>query len=392
MLIAKRTTVLPEVDLRAGSPTLIQSNKDRYEFKKTLGEGAVGEVELARDNDIHRMVAIKRLKKSLHSPSTLLRFAEEIRTVGSLEHPNIIPIHDVGVDEEGRYYFVMKHIQGVTIEHIIERLQAGDAEYHAKYSFEYRARICMEILRAMQFAHSHGVIHRDLKPANIMVGPFGEVVVMDWGIAKRIRQITPPNAQIQGFLDQLDHDIAQRLEADGGSRERLFQTRNDTLLGTPMYMSPEQALGHNDKLDERSDIYSLFVVFYEFLTLHHYLEGAASLEELLRGILQREPKNPLLNRHTTQPPIPADLHWFLLWGFQKDPAKRPQTIAEIIHRLQRIEDGYAHIQCPVTLNKRAATGFAHFINRHPVLSTLSTLFAATLMLGGCAFFVLLFLP
>ncbi len=150
-----RTTVLPRVELVGEQPHVVADGKVRYELSRRLGEGGVGEVVMARDNDIDRDVAIKRLRPELQgSHSTVLRFAEEVRTVGKLEHPNIVPIHDVGIHENGEYFFVMKYVQGETLETIIEKLAAGDHEYHARYPIERRVQIMMGILDAIAYAHA----------------------------------------------------------------------------------------------------------------------------------------------------------------------------------------------------------------------------------------------
>ena len=168
------------------TPKVKPSERQRFEELGLLGEGGMGEVVLAMDHDIARQVSLKRLPENCDL-GRVLRFAEEIRTVGQLEHPNIVPVHDVGVDSAGRYYFVMKHLRGETLESIIARLKAGDAAAHARFTMEVRIQIFLSVLNAMAYAHQQGFIHRDLKPANIMVGPYGEVTVMDWGLAKRIR-------------------------------------------------------------------------------------------------------------------------------------------------------------------------------------------------------------
>jgi serine/threonine protein kinase len=180
---AARTTVLPHV---AGDGTRVElslESRSRYEPTKLLGAGGMGEVVLVSDHDIDRKVAVKRLLPELTDPALLARFVDEIRTVGRLEHPNIVPIHDVGVDELGRYFFVMKYVEGETLESIIEKLRAGNPEYLARYSTEVRIEIFLGLLHALQYAHAQGVVHRDIKPANVMVGRFGEVVLMDWVIA-----------------------------------------------------------------------------------------------------------------------------------------------------------------------------------------------------------------
>jgi serine/threonine-protein kinase len=191
-----RSTVLPRVESTTGRLQIVTSDRHRYEELRMLGEGGMGEVLAARDNDIERTVAVKRLKPGVQAASTLARFVDEIRTVGRLEHPNIMPIHDVGVDEQGQYYFVMKYLDGETLENIIEKLRDGDPVYLRRYPFERRVELFVGILEAIAYAHGHHIIHRDIKPANIMVGPYGEVMVMDWGLAKPIggRDLELPEA------------------------------------------------------------------------------------------------------------------------------------------------------------------------------------------------------
>src|SRR5262249_34878051 len=152
--------------------TLSAEVRSRYEAEKLLGVGGMGEVVLVRDQDIERKVAVKRLLPELNDPSVVARFADEIRTVGRLEHPNIVPIHDVGVDELGRYFFVMKYVEGETLESIIDKLRARDPAYVAKYSVEARIELFLGVLHALEYAHAQGIIHRDVKPANVMVGRY----------------------------------------------------------------------------------------------------------------------------------------------------------------------------------------------------------------------------
>ncbi|MEI8257044.1 MAG: protein kinase, partial [Deltaproteobacteria bacterium] len=182
-----RTTVLPRVIVSDGGPQWGADSRPRYEKLKNLGEGGMGEVALVEDHDIERKVAVKKLRAEMQGTSALLRFAEEIKVIGRLEHQNIIPIHDVGIDEQGQHYFVMKYVSGDTLEGVIEKLREGAPEYRKRFTFEHRTQVFVSICQALRYAHAQGIIHRDIKPANIMVGPFGEVTVMDWGLAKKIR-------------------------------------------------------------------------------------------------------------------------------------------------------------------------------------------------------------
>jgi eukaryotic-like serine/threonine-protein kinase len=345
-----RSTVLPRAAHAGPQPELVHEEQPRYETERTLGEGAMGEVVCARDNDIARRIAIKRLRGEVRSsPAALLRFVDEIRTVGRLEHPNIVPIHDVGVDERGDYFFVMKYVDGETLEDIIDKLAAGDAATHARYGFEARTRIFLGILEAIAYAHERGVIHRDLKPANIMVGKFGEVVVMDWGIARRV-----------GSEDSAAGDAAI-------PAHRLHATRVGSLIGTPAYMAPEQARG--EPATERSDIYSLCVVLHELLCLEHYLADIESVDALLEAVGTRPAPLATLVKSPHQPPVPADLAWYVRRGLAKDPLQRYASVREMIDRLERRSEGLVPVQCHLTFTKRVAAGALRLVDRHPMLYT-----------------------
>jgi serine/threonine-protein kinase len=163
----RNTTVLPQVEGLGDTVQLKARSETRYQHLKRLGAGAMGEVNLALDNDIGRTVAVKQLITRTQNPAGVARFIEEIRTIGQLEHPNIVPIHDVGVDEQGQIFFVMKHIDGETLETVLSRLEERHPDYLERYTIDYRIEVFLGLLRALQCAHAKGVIHRDIKPAKI---------------------------------------------------------------------------------------------------------------------------------------------------------------------------------------------------------------------------------
>jgi serine/threonine protein kinase len=385
-MVMGRTTILPRIELRGSRVELAHEVGTRFEPVQTLGQGAAAEVMLVKDRDIDRLVAVKRLRTDKHDPHSLARFVEEVRTTGQLEHPNIAPLHDVGRDENGQYYLVLKHVEGETLESIIEKLAAGDAAYHRRFTFEYRALVFRDILRAIEYAHSRGIIHRDLKPANIMIGPNGEVTVMDWGLAKKIRRgtgdVTPPSEELRAQLDTVELKAADEQARAAGTSSRVFATEHGSILGTPAYMAPEQALGRNDQVDERSDIYSLAALFYRFLTLHHYIPLKRTVAEMLQAVVHEEPLEATPRsfvEHGPQPVVPRELSMIVKRGLAKDPASRHQSVHDMIEELQRCFEGRHCVVCIPTLVKRTGSALRRGIDGRSELTigaTAGAIFAA----------------
>ncbi|MEZ4475395.1 MAG: serine/threonine-protein kinase [bacterium] len=352
---ADRASVLPQVIDEGGALRLARSEGPRYAPVRLLGRGGMGEVDLAEDRDIGRAVAIKRLIPQDRNAGAIARFAEEVRTIGRLEHPNVLPIHDVGVDADGRYFFVMKYLEGETLEAIITRLRAGDPATQARYDVARRVEIFLGVLRALEFAHAHGILHRDIKPANVMVGAHGEVVLMDWGVAGPVRR--------GGAAPAFDPEATVPTTAEDG---RLWTTRIGDLVGTPQYMSPEQALGHNDTLDERSDLYAACVLLHELLGLVHRHAEHKTLMAVLMAVHRTEaPSAHTLVAAGPAPRegIPAPYAHLLHRGLQRDPAQRWQSASELIAEVEAIQRGEARVQCPVTLAHRIVASVQHFLDR-----------------------------
>ncbi|HEY5242774.1 MAG TPA: serine/threonine-protein kinase [Polyangiaceae bacterium] len=345
-----RSTVLPRVERTGDGATLVSMARPRFETRRSLGQGGIGEVVAAMDQDIGREVAIKRLRGDVQGAAAVARFVDEIRTVGALEHPNIVPIHDVGVDDDGSLYFVMRCVQGETLESVIERLAAGDPLAHAQWTHERRVHVFRQLLDAVAFAHERGYVHRDIKPANIMVGHWGEVFLMDWGIAKPVGAPDIPSPS------------TGTASATG---ERVTSTHVGSVLGTPAYMSPEQARG--EPVDARSDVYSLCVLLHELLGLKHYLDHCTTVEAVLDGVQHAHAAAPSFIPSPHQAPAPMDMSWYVRKGLAKEPARRYQSAREMIERLDAREEGLVPVQCPVTFSKRMMREQIRFIDRHPML-------------------------
>ena len=214
----------------------------KYEVIEKIGQGGMAAVYRARDRDLDREVALKVLFATDASPAATVRMEQEARIIARLEHPGIVPVHDAGILPDGRVYYTMKLVHGNRLD---EYADAGSSIAEILHIFE---KIC----QAVAFAHAHGVIHRDLKPENIMVGPFGEVLVMDWGVAKLLHNPAP-----RGDAAQLPVDSSSP-QQDG--------TVNGTIVGTPGYMAPEQSQGLVDLANQRTDVFGLGAILHFLLT------------------------------------------------------------------------------------------------------------------------------
>jgi serine/threonine-protein kinase len=373
---AARSAVLPRTRApEDASAAADVPDQPRYERIRPLGEGGMGEVVLALDHDIERKVAIKRLRPEVRSPGALLRFAEEVRAVGQLEHPGIAPVYDVGIDEEGHHYQVMKYLEGETLEAIIEKLKAGDPAARARFSHAYRAQVFAAVLEAVSYAHDRGLVHRDLKPANVMVGPHGEVTVLDWGIAKRA-----------GAPEPAPFTAAQA--AAPLTERRLIETQQGAILGTPMYMSPEQAVGDGAAVGPRSDVYSLAVMFWELMSLHHPLEDKESIEDILAALTGKEIPTTWFHLTRTWTGAPCEWAWFARKGMRKDPGQRFASATEMLAELRKVQRGDIAVDCHVTLVKRGIHEADGWINRHAIVFNLLTLLVVLGSIAGLVWLAL----
>jgi eukaryotic-like serine/threonine-protein kinase len=227
---------------------------DRYEGTLTLGRGGMGDVLLAHDHRIGRAVAIKVSRLAADAPDAghiLRRFIREARIQGQLDHPAVVPVYDLGVRPDGTVFFTMKRIRGVTLDAALAALRGGDPAA-ARWTRRRLLTAFLAVCQAVELAHARGVVHRDLKPGNMMLGDYGEVYVLDWGVASLASDPAPGSSGLRAAAP------------DGTGDDDL--TITGTFLGTPGYMPPEQACGH--PVDARADVYALGAVLFEILTWH----------------------------------------------------------------------------------------------------------------------------
>lgn len=256
----------------------------RYSLGDEIGKGGMGSVRRVWDSDLCRDLAMKVTRddaSSLGSSARLTRFLQEAQVTSRLDHPGIVPVHELGVDPAGRVYFTMKLVKGKTFAEVLALVHEGAEGWTQTRALGVIQRVC----EAMAYAHEKGVLHRDLKPANVMVGEFGEVYVMDWGLARLFGR-TPAR---EGDAPIQDLPEPRRVE-----RESPVFTRDGQVMGTPAYMPPEQAAGRIEDLGPHSDVYAVGAILYHLLAGHppHELRTTAS-ESTTQTEARIRPPDPL---------------------------------------------------------------------------------------------------
>lgn len=300
-----------------GAPLQPKIDVERFEDRGLIGRGAMGEVRLVRDRVLGRELARKELRADLvGSESLLARFHREARITARLQHPGMVPVHDVGLLPDGRPSYMMREVRGETLERLIDALHGRTAGIE-RPSLRRVVDIVLRAAETVAYAHSRGVIHRDLKPANLMVGDFGAVVVLDWGLAR------------DEHGDDHEHEQAWSSSS--------AETQAGWVLGTPAYMPPEQAAGLLDQVGPRSDVYALGALLYQALSGEPPYRGSsgAVVAEVLAG-----PPPPLLSR---RPPDGAALDMELVQlcerAMARDPAERFADAGELAGALTAWLDG-----------------------------------------------------
>jgi tetratricopeptide (TPR) repeat protein len=341
----------------------------RYKLLQGIGEGGMGSVWVAEQTQpVRRKVALKLIKAGMDSKAVLARFEAERQALAVMDHPNIAKVLDGGATDTGRPFFVMEYVKGMPITEYCEA---------ARLSVPERLQLFVQVCSAVQHAHQKGIIHRDLKPSNILVAPYDDrpvPKVIDFGLAKALHQ---------------------------SLTERTLHTAHETVLGTPLYMSPGQAQLNNLDVDTRSDIYSLGVLLYELLTGTTPLEKKrfkdAAWEEIRRLIREEEPPKPStrLSSADTLPSLAAsrqmeparltklvrgELDWIVMKALEKDRARRYETANGFARDVERYLAGEPVLAAPPSARYRVGK----FLRRHrgPLMAAATVLLALTLGGGG----------
>jgi eukaryotic-like serine/threonine-protein kinase len=361
--------------------------EDRYAVRQEIGRGGMGRVLLVHDQDLNRDVAMKVLLGKEAADAHVRRFIEEAQITGQLEHPNVLPVHDFGVNGEGEVFFTMKFVKGhVTLEDIIERLRNDDPAAHRAFTFERRVQIMQQVCHALRYAHQRGVIHRDIKPSNIVLGPCGEVFLVDWGVAKLA-------ADVKAAAQKAGAPLPDAPPPDDPIRksDRIrATTREGEWLGTPAYMAPEQALAHQHEVDSVSDLYSLCAVMYELLSLHYYLGVVGGrMGDLVAAILQRRPIDAEDHKHPLNGRVPRILSRICRKGLEKRRELRYRTAQELEEALQGWLEGNTPVVCPGTAIKRGLTKWGTLIDKYPVLAPAVSITVSILLIAWIAVSVML---
>ncbi|MFM2089841.1 MAG: Serine/threonine-protein kinase PknD [Planctomycetota bacterium] len=324
-----------------------QGTDGRYAIDRPLAAGGMGAVLQIKDNDFHRPAAMKVIHgKYANSGEALERFLAEAQVTAQLEHPNIVPIHDLGVLEDGTLYFTMKLIEGMSVGKVVKLLQqqAGilyedktkenpkgvfvppdeaSAKAAAEWSIERRLLMFLKILDGVGFAHSKGVVHRDIKPDNVMLGGHGEVLVVDWGIAKVLKDADADSELVRQVASIRDH-------------ESLSATMEGSAMGTIFYMPPEQAKGELSEIDGRSDIYALGAMLYELLALKRCLEPST-----IPAMVMKITTGDFIPLDAAAPGLHPDLVAIVHKAMALDRAKRYPSCAAMAEDVTRFLNGQA---------------------------------------------------
>ncbi|OVE81749.1 hypothetical protein BVY04_02575 [bacterium M21] len=332
----------------------LEEVKERYQNALPLASGGMKKIYSVRDRCTNRQVAMA-VMHCLKDPIIIQQFVQEARITANLEHPNIMPVYDIGLDEFDEPFFTMKLVKGESLRDILKRLQNRHQPTIEKYDLGQLLTMFIKVCNAVAYAHSRGVLHLDLKPDNILIGDYGEVLVCDWGLA-RYHEIR----------------ITEDTHIDGGI------TLHGRIFGTPGYMAPEQITEDRPGLDSRCDIYSLGAILYALLTYQTPIT-ADNVDAILSATVKGEFRPP--SQCTPKCSIPQALEAVCLRAMSLDPAERYQSSQELISEINKYQSGYA--------THAEGAGFLRnlglLISRHRI-SSLTVATAVSLIIAIVTFF------
>ncbi len=315
----------------------------RYMLRDEIARGGMGVILEVWDQDLRRSLAMKATFGAAQSSvgsdapdaevEMVGRFLEEAQITGQLDHPGVVPVHELGIDADGRLFFTMRYVRGQTLDEVIELVRAGKDGWTVMRAVDVVIRVC----ETLAYAHSKGVIHRDIKPANVMIGKFGEVYLMDWGLAKVVGRKDRHGDRMKTVLGQTQI-LTDRAEHVQESPDSHRLTMQGMIVGTPSYMPPEQAEGRVDDLDHRSDIYAAGALLYTLLTGRMpYIDPnePATLHGLLSKIFSGPPQ-AIAEIDSTMPP---ELIAISDKAMARAPEDRYDDVLKMAHDLRAFNEG-----------------------------------------------------
>ncbi len=351
---------VPVQDLR--SRILQVEGGRKYEVRRLVAKGGMGLVYEASDINCDRTVALKVLMADQkNEQESKRRFVSEARITSRLEHPNIVPIHELGKDTEGNVFYSMKYVRGVTLGDVLNDIRRGRSDVIQQYPLGRLLTIFQKTCDAVAFAHSHGVVHRDLKPGNIMIGKYGEVLVLDWGLARLIEPsardtVSEEPAPVPGpapvgaaeklaLHDQVEKRILDTIRVETSSAG--LKTISGTVLGTPGFMAPEQ-VRRDGVIDSRTDIYALGAILYSILTLRAPIRERQDIPRLLQMILEGNITSPAeygesdeawTLQHCPDGRVPAVLSDITMKAMALNPADRYLSVKDFQQEIEDYQNG-----------------------------------------------------
>jgi len=298
-------------------PKHVKNGFMRYRDFQPLTQGGEAILRTCVDENLGRIVVMKTLQPQFQNLETYQkRFLREARVTAQIPHPATIPVYELSRDADGNAYFTMKKLGGRDMSDILDQLSAGQQLTIDQYPLNTLLNAFITACQCLAFAHDHGVVHRDMKPANIMIGDYGEVMVLDWGLAK--------------VWDMEDDDDVNQLIRSGKQVMSGRLTGRGDVQGTPFYMSPEQAVETGD-VDGRSDIYSMGIILFEVLTGESYMSGK-NFKEIKRKLLEEPARQPI--RVAPKKKISPELNAICLKALQRQAVDRYQNLSLLIEDLR----------------------------------------------------------